>query len=201
MQINAAIQPDSRPVFVIDARDRVMFANDAWLEMTSQQGEAPMSSVEVLGRSVWDFRPAGLVRQLWQVLYQRVRGIGGRTFIPMRVDARDERRLFEIELSALPEHAIRHVYECVWRERRPDATLLDPSQSRDARVLSRCDWCGRVQVRPGVWAEIEEAQELLGIGREEPFPVLSSVACTACKQAVLQTFPLAWPKKLTPRKR
>lgn len=201
MQSNAAIEPDSRPVFVIDACDRVLFANDAWLQMTCRSDGAPTALTDVLGRSVWEFRPGGLVRQLWQVLYRRVRGIGGQSFLPMRADTPRERRLFEIELSALPEHAVRHVYECVWSEPRPEVALLDLSRSRDARVLTRCDWCARVQVRPGLWAEVEEAQALLGIGREAPFPALSNVACATCEQAVLQTFPLAWPSVRRPRQR
>ncbi|HEX7114760.1 MAG TPA: hypothetical protein VF193_06480 [Steroidobacter sp.] len=204
MQSNVLIQSDSdsRPIFVIDACDRVLFANDAWLEMMSLDDRAPSALTAVLGRSVWEFRPGGLVRQLWEVLYRRVRGIGGQIFVPMRADTARERRLFEIELSLLPEHAVRHVCECVWSERRPEVALLDPSRARGTRVLSRCDWCARVQVRPGFWAEVEEAQALLGIAREEPFPTLSSVACATCEQAVLQTFPLAWPSSgLQPRPR
>jgi hypothetical protein len=177
---------DARPIYTIDASDRLVFVNPAWHEFIAPVAADP---AQVLGQPVWDRIPAGVVRQLWELLYSRVRAVGGAVFVPMRVDSADERRLIDIELRPLGDGSIRHVCEPVWRERRAAIALLDPAYPRDERILRSCMWCRRIQVRLGVWEEIEQAQQTLAIPAEATLPQLEPVACTSCKQSLLKTFP------------
>lgn len=177
---------DARPIYTIDASDRLVFVNPAWHEFIAPVAADP---AQVLGQPIWDRIPAGVVRQLWELLYSRVRAVGGAVFVPMRVDSADERRLIDIELRPLGDGSIRHVCEPVWRERRAAIALLDPSYPRDERILRSCMWCRRIQVRLGVWEEIEQAQQTLAILAEATLPQLEPVACTSCKQSLLKTFP------------
>jgi hypothetical protein len=55
--------------------------------------------------------------------------------------------------------------------------------------LLRCAWCARIQVRLGVWQEIEEAQGALRIEATATLPVIRDGVCAACTQSVLKTFP------------
>lgn len=186
---------DARPIYTIDASNRLIFVNPAWSEFIAQPQCIGMGAgdgahlAQVIGRPIWDRIPAGVVRQLWELLYSRVRAVGGAVFVPMRVDCADERRLIDIELRPLADGSIRHVCEPVWRERRPAVALLDPAYPRDERVLRNCAWCRRIQVRLGVWEEIEQAQQSLAILAEATLPRLESAACTSCKQSLLKTFP------------
>jgi hypothetical protein len=177
---------DARPIYTIDALDRLIFVNPAWHDLIGPVAAAPG---QVLGSPIWEHIPSGVVRQLWELLYNRVRAIGGGVFVPMRVDSADERRLIDIELRPLGDGSIRHVCEPVWRERRAAVALLDPAYPRDERVLRSCMWCRRIQVRLGVWEEIEQAQQTLAILAEASLPQLVPVACTSCKQSLLKTFP------------
>lgn len=177
------------PVYTIDACDRLTSVNAAWLRFTQVHGEPARTFGEVIGRSIWELMPAGQARQLWEVLFQGVRSSGAPLFVPMRADTPDERRLVDIELRPLPERAIQHTCERVWTERRPAVALLDPAYPRDERTLRRCAWCSRVEVRGGVWEEIECAQRLLGIEAAESLPRLLTVACGGCAQSVLATIP------------
>ena len=180
---------DSRPVYIIDARDRLVFVNPAWSRfMAPARGPGPSLS-EVIGHSIWDRIPDGVVRQLWELLYNRVRAIGGSVFVPTRADRVDERRLIDIELTPLADGSIRHVCEPVWSEARPAVALLDPSYPRDERSLRCCMWCRRIQVRLGAWEEIEDAQRILSIPADSTLPRLEPGACTTCKQSLLKTFP------------
>lgn len=186
---------DARPVYIIDALDRIVFVNPAWSRFVAPsrddgtgRDEAP-DLTGVIGRPIWNHIPDGVVRQLWELLYSRVRSIGGSVFVPMRVDRADERRLIDIELSPLSDGSIRHVCEPVWREARPAVALLDPSYPRDERSLRSCMWCQRIQVRLGAWEEIEDAQRTLAIPADSTLPRLEPAACATCKQSLLKTFP------------
>jgi hypothetical protein len=94
-----------------------------------------------------------------------------------------------VELHPLADRSIQHIHECVWTEARPAIALLDPAYPRDERSLPSCAWCCRVQVRFGVWEEIEQAQQTLRIEAVETLPTLKPAVCVSCKQSVLKTFP------------
>ena len=178
---------DIRPVYTVDADDRLALINAAALGRFTAAGQT--SAQALLGRSIWDFIPGPQIRQLWQVLYSRVRAVGAPVFVPMRADAPSLRRLVDVELHPLADGSIQHICECVWTEARPAIALLDPAYPRDARSLPSCAWCCRIQVGFGVWEEIEQAQQTLKIEAVESLPTLKPVVCSSCKQSVLKTFP------------
>lgn len=183
--------PAAHPLLTIDAADRIVFVNDAWVRLARSMTVLPAQTLTldtVLGRPIWDFIDGVQVRQLWGVLYERVRAVGAPAFVPMRADTPRLRRVFDVELHPLGERAIQHVYECAWTETRPAVALLDSAASRNGASLPCCAWCARIQVRAGVWEEIEVAQLLLQLD-PDALPTLASAACTSCKQSLLRTFP------------
>lgn len=182
---------DLHPVYTIDAHDRIVAVNGEWLRFGRPQGSVDAALPHLIGRSIWELTPGGQVRQLWQLLYQRVRSVGAQVLVPMRVDTARERRLIEIELRPLADQSIQHICERVWSEARPFAALLDPSSSRDQRCLHACAWCSRIQVGAGLWQELEDALATLAIESGSSVPSLLSVACMTCKQSLLKTFPLS----------
>jgi hypothetical protein len=174
-----------RPTYTIDAHDRLVDVNLAFVASLPYSGGA----AALIGRPIWDFVAGELTRRLWEVLYERVRIASAPVFVPVRADTATERRVIDVELHPAPERSVRHVRECLWTEARPAMALLDANYPRDQRVLSRCAWCARVQVRLGTWQEIEDAQFTLGIVADETLPTLQDTVCTSCKQMVLKTFP------------
>src|SRR5688500_5682128 len=115
---------DARPIYTIDASDRLSYVNPAWHEFIAPVAADP---AQLLGTSIWARIPEAVVRQLWELLSNRVRAVGGGVFVPMRVDRADERRLVDIELRPLGDGSIRHICEPVWREHRAAVALLDPN--------------------------------------------------------------------------
>ena len=179
---------DARPVYTIDADDRIVHVNAAWLLFNGGEGAAYVVR-DYVGRPVWDLLGRGRVRLVWQELHRRVRAIGASIFVPMRVDTADERRLLDIELRPLGDRSIQHVCECAWTEARPPVALLDPARLRDTREAFCCAWCRRVQLGVGTWVEVEEAERALGVEAANSVPQLRSAVCGACQQALLQTYP------------
>jgi hypothetical protein len=179
---------DLRPIYTIDAFDRLVEVNRAFV--ASLAHDAGITDArQLIGRLIWDFVAGRVPRQLWDVLYDRVRAVSAPLFVPLRADTADERRLIDLELHPAGDRSIRHVRECVSREPRPAVALLDPNYPRDDRALVRCSWCARIQVRLGAWQEIEEAQATLRLEATATLPALRDSACAPCTQSVLKTFP------------
>ena len=102
----ANLPKDARPVYTIDVDDRLVLLNPAALDLFG--GSAGAWSPSLLGRSIWDFIPGVPIRQLWQVLYSRVRAVGAPVFVPMRTDTPSMRRLVDLELHPMADRSIQH---------------------------------------------------------------------------------------------
>jgi hypothetical protein len=178
-------QSHLRPVYTIDAKDRLIDANAAFVASMPYAGGIDA----LLGQSIWNFISGDLPRRLWEVMYERVRLSSAPLFVPVRSDTSTERRVIDLELHPGPHRTVRHVRECLWVETRSAIALLDTNYPRDERIVMRCAWCARIQVRLGVWQEIEDAQLSLGIETTRTLPTLQDTACSACQQAVLKALP------------
>jgi hypothetical protein len=174
---------------LIDASNRIVAMNSAWLEFMRTVVPFAVEAEDVIGRSLWDFVSGTQVRQLWQVLFDRVRAIGAPVFVPMRADTANLRRVLDVELHPMPERSIRQVFEIVWTEPRASVALFDHSHPRNDANLVCCAWCNRVQVRLGAWEEIEDAQLTLRIEAAPTLPAITRGVCSGCKQTLLKTFP------------
>lgn len=183
------LSADAAPAHIIDACNRIVSVNRAWLEFMRSMLATEFSADAVIGRPLWDYVRGKSVRQLWEVLFERVRAVGAPVFVPMRADTAGLRRVLDIELHPMPERSIRQVFECVWTEARPAMALLDSAYPRSDDALLRCAWCNRIQVRLGTWEEIEDAQLTLRIEAVETLPALDHGVCGGCKQSLLKTFP------------
>jgi len=180
---------DRRSVFTIDGSNLIVEVNRPFLEALPVAMQA-VDQDAFVGRSIWEFIPGTLPRQLWEVLYSRVRAVGAPVFVPLRMDTPDMRRLIDLELHPLGDRFVRHVGECIWTEARPAIALLDPNYPRDSRKLSRCAWCARIRVDFGSWVEIEQAQAMLELEAIATLPTVHDSACTSCTQSMLKTFPV-----------
>ena len=180
---------DARPVHTIDATNRIVAVNSAWLQFMRTILPFPIEAQDVIGRPMWDFVSGTQVRQLWEVLFDRVRNVGAPVFVPMRSDTANLRRVLDVELHPMAERSIRQVFELVWTEPRPRVALFDHSQPRNEATLTCCAWCNRIQVRLGMWQEIEDAQLTLRIEAAPTLPSLTRGVCSSCKQSLLKTFP------------
>ncbi len=183
------LSADIRPELMLDARNRIASVNGAWVDATGCDGLRDRCLDAAIDRPLWDFIEGVQVRQLWEILFERVRAVGAPMFIPLRADTPDLRRVWDIELHPLPERGLQLVAHCVWTESRPALALLDPDFPRTGDSLAHCAWCNRIQIRIGVWEEVEDAQLTLRLDPAESLPSLRRTACNACKQSLLKTFP------------
>ncbi|HEY6640705.1 hypothetical protein [Povalibacter sp.] len=179
---------DTLPQLTLDARNRIASVNRAWVDATRCDGLRDQS-LEVIDRTLADFVKGVQVRQLWEILLERVRAVGAPIFVPMRADTPGQRRVWDVEVHPLPERGVQLVAHCVWKEERPALALLDPAVPRGEESLPHCAWCNRIQIRIGAWEEVEDAQMTLRLDAAESLPALKQAVCDRCKQSLLKTFP------------
>src|SRR5262245_30076587 len=101
------LSADLRPVHAIDAFNRIVAVSPGWLGFMRTLAGRELNLDEVIGRPLWDLLPGTQVRQLWEILFERVRAVGAPVFVPMRADTPSQRRVLDVELHSMPERAIR----------------------------------------------------------------------------------------------
>ncbi len=178
-----------RPELVLDARNRVALVNGAWLRIMCARADDVDAAAFLIDRPFQDFISGTQVRQVWEILFERVRTAGAPIFIPMRADTAILQRVWDLELHPLPERGLRIVAHFAWSQERPAIRLLDPAAARSDESLPHCAWCNRSQVRLGTWEEVEDAQVTLRLDTSRPLPLLLAAVCNGCKQSLLKTFP------------
>jgi len=184
-------QPPSRvapsPMVVeyrIDADDVLTDVGDGWAEF-ARENEAAELATPTLDRTLWSYIDRAEIKELWQLLVERVRTVQSEARVPFRCDAPHTRRWFEMTIAAEPDGSVRFRSELTFEEPRPPIALLDPHTARDpdAEPILICTWCGRGE-HDAHWLEIEE---LLRAGRlleRTSMPSISYGICAACREAM-----------------
>ncbi|MGI9603960.1 MAG: hypothetical protein ACR2QE_18910, partial [Acidimicrobiales bacterium] len=82
----------------IDANDVVTEVANGWAAFATDNN-APELTVLDSDRSLWSYFDRDEVRELWQVLVQRLRASQRTAQVPLRCDATDTRRWFEMTIT------------------------------------------------------------------------------------------------------
>ncbi|MEP7177087.1 MAG: hypothetical protein ABI860_11095, partial [Gemmatimonadales bacterium] len=141
---------------------------------------APLSSPEILGRSLWDFVRDVDTQHIYRLLHRRVRGTGAPVRLHFRCDAPALRRLLALELSAVGDERLAYHVRIMREEARISVRLLEPHSTRSDEFVTVCSWCNRVAAPPEGWLEVEQAVAALGLFDDVQPPQLTHGICGAC---------------------
>ncbi|MBK9714919.1 MAG: hypothetical protein IPO81_27030 [Kouleothrix sp.] len=170
--------------YQIDALDRLVTVNSAFLAFAQENAGASLSEPSLLGRQIWDFIGDDETRLLYQLILGRVRG-GRAMVVQLRCDSPAARRRIELHIDRLATGWVQFTSQIVEQHERDYMALLDESVPRTRSVISICSWCKRVQVPGRGWFEVEDALDLLKIVDAIDLPSLSNVVCYDCHHAIL----------------
>lgn len=180
------VSRDEPSILQVDARDRIIEVNDAWLEFALANDAPGLCRERVIGASLWDFITDLDVGHLYRLLFQRVRQTGVAIRFPFRCDAPAERRQMGMSIRPLPGNGIELCTSVTRLERRPAVNLLAAHAVRSDRSLALCSWCKKVQLGERHWVEVEEAVVKLGLVEASIMPRLDHVTCPACYGEIMQ---------------
>jgi hypothetical protein len=167
-------------VYRIDGAGRIRFVDDAWLAFAAENGWQT-SAAEVLGSPLMSHISDAETRHIYRLLFERVRSQGREVRFDYRCDSADCRRFMEMRIRRDPSRDLVELRSRVVRlERRDPVPLLAP-RFRGPGLLTVCSWCKSVDAK-GVWLEVEEAVERLGLFAPEALPRISHGICPACSE-------------------
>ena len=177
------MRDDRQFKYVVDATDRIVFANNHWYDFARENGAGHLNEKTVAGRALWDFIMGRETRELYRVLIKNVRERGGTKTIPFRCDAPDRRRYMEMAISHTVDGRLAFSTRIIRQEQRdPVPPLFGPAPGSGALIVM-CSWCKRVRMGAIEWVEVEEAINQLKLFEEAALPRISHGICNTCSSS------------------
>jgi hypothetical protein len=166
--------------YAIDADDVVTAIDGDWSTF-ARENDAPELAETTPARSLWSYFDNDEVRDLWRLLVERVRVHQASALVPLRCDAPDARRWFEMTVTPAADGAVHFRCVLVFEEERQAVPFLglDVQRDREASPIPVCSWCGKGHDGAG-WRDIEDLvreRRLL----EGPMPSISHGICPTCR--------------------
>jgi hypothetical protein len=165
----------------IDGSDVVTRVEEGWAEFARDNG-APELADPPFDRTLWSYIDRAEIRELWQLLVQRVRSLQKEARVPFRCDAPHAKRWFEMTIAPEADGGVQFRSVLVFEESRSPVALLDPHIERaaDAPTVALCSWCGRGQ-HGAHWLDVEELLQAGRLLERTSMPPISYGICSACR--------------------
>jgi len=185
--VSIAADRDSTPTgsgsvveYAIDANDIVIAVDAGWAAF-AQENDAPELAELATDRPLSSYFDSDEVRDVWRLLIERVRAKQTQAHVPLRCDAPDMRRWFEMTITPEPHDVLRFRSVLVFEEPRSSVALLSPNAVRDdtAPGVPVCSWCGD-GYDGSQWQQIEELVRNLRL-LEERVPPINHGICPTCR--------------------
>lgn len=182
-----AAELDSTPVgagtvveYSISADDVVIAVGEDWTTF-ARQNDAPELDEMASDRTLWSYFDSDEVRDLWRLLIEQVRATQARAQVPLRCDAPDMRRWFEMTISPEPNNVVHFRSVLVAEESRTAVAFLSDHVARDGDTpaVPVCSWCGEGH-DGSRWRPIEELVRDLRL-LEDLMPSIDYGICPTCR--------------------
>ncbi len=171
-------------IWSIDAADKLVNVNDAWLAFARENTAPQLTAAAVLNQPIWHFIQEQETVYLYKQIFGRVRAGESPVKFPFRCDSPDCRRFMEMQLTGLPGGVIQFNSHILREEWRQPLDLLDASRDRSGEFLKICSWCKKIHIPGRGWEEIEAAIEPLDLFGHHSMPRMTHTICDPCYDAI-----------------
>lgn len=167
----------------IDADDRVTPIGRGWSHFASTNGADALDHLTE-GRTLWSFFDSEDIREIWRLVISRVRSTGSPALVPIRCDAPDLRRWFDLTVTPLDDGAVAFRCELRDQERRLTVELLQTERTpAPVPAVPICSWCA-MGYDGERWITIEDLVATTGLLEAESLPPVSYGICGGCRDAM-----------------
>ena len=177
--------PDHRVfVYRIDARDRLMSANEDWYAFARENGVYALAAADVIGQSLDNFLCDEETKHLFEILIQKVRRTLRTMVLPYRCDSPDCRRFMELTVVPQASAEVEFHSRIIRQEWREPVRLLAKETVRTDEKLVMCGWCKKIRMPDDRWIEVEAAVGELELFAAPRLPQISHGICPQCSAAI-----------------
>lgn len=166
--------------YSIDGNDVIVSLGDEWLRFARENGARELSRESVIGHGLWEYIAGDTTRELYEVIFRRVRDQGRMLVLPFRCDSPDRFRFMQLAVEPGEGSGLRLGGRLLREQARPHVKLLDRLVTRSSEPLPICSVCLRVQVLGTTWMEADEAAERLDLFGAPELPALDYRVCADC---------------------
>jgi hypothetical protein len=174
--------PGQYITYLIDGYDTITYVSPEWVAFCGENGVRVLTPAAVLGKSIFDFIADGETRELFRMVYGRLRSKASPLVLPFRCDSPNLRRYMEMRLTLLLDNHIEHQSHLLRLEPRQPVLCWDATLERSETFVKACSWCKRLQTAQG-WVEVEEAIRVNELFNHLPLPQITHGICPTCAQA------------------
>ena len=166
--------------YVVDREGRITAVGGGW-DVFARTNEAPeIRGQHVVGHLWSDYVDSQEVRDLYDRIFDVVRGRQRPIEFGFRCDGPASRRKMRMHLSPMPHGAIELRTRTLSEIERASQALPARSVPRTDELLLMCSYCNRIRV-PGVgWCEVERAIATIDLFTAERMPGLGHGICDPC---------------------
>ncbi|MBT5579631.1 MAG: hypothetical protein HOJ56_04905 [Acidimicrobiaceae bacterium] len=165
----------------IDASDVVADVGQSWASF-AMDNDAHELAVPASDRTLWTYFNHDEIRELWQLLVERVRALQKKAHVSLRCDAHHARRWYDMTITPESDGRVHFRSVLAFDETRPPVSLLDINSVRDdgLRPVPLCSWCGRGE-HGSLWLDIEELVQAARLLEQASLPPISYGICGSCR--------------------
>ena len=184
--------------YSIDAEDIVFTTDDGWAAFARDNDVPELVELDPT-RTLWSYFDSDEVRDLWRLLVQQVRTKQVPARVPLRCDAPQMRRWFEMTITPAPNGVVHFRSLLVFEQPRPSVPFLDQRTNRDEETpaVPFCSWCAKVH-DGSKWEEIEVLARDLRL-LEDQTPSITYGICPTCRDLMSADLLVAEQTRSSPR--
>lgn len=171
--------------YQIDAEDKLVYLNEEWSAFAIANGAPNLTPKYILKRPLLDFVSDAETRELYRILFSRVRETLRPVTFPFRCDSPDLKRFMEMELIPQTDKSIQFNCTVLKVEPMPYLKLFDPKAEHSGQLLNICSWCKRIKIGSD-WVEAEEAVTILDLFNSDTLPKINYGACPHCFDILME---------------
>ncbi len=166
--------------YAIDADNAILSLGEDWLRFARENGAPELSRESVIGHSLWEYVAGDATRELYELIFRRVRRHGHALSLPFRCDSPDRFRFMQLAVESGGGRELRLRGRLLREQKRPFLKLLDRLVVRSSEPVAICSVCLRVKILGTTWVEAEEAVERLDLFASPALPPLDYRVCSDC---------------------
>jgi hypothetical protein len=93
--------PDSAVCdYAVDGNDVIVSLGDDWLRFARENAAAELSRESVIGHNLWEYVAGNATRELYEVIFRRVRDQRRTLVLPFRCDSPDRFRFMQLAIES-----------------------------------------------------------------------------------------------------